>query len=93
MKPIDGSNWLRRPWRLMSHGDCYRHYCKRTELYEENLIVSRSSDKCYKVTRWKIPHSPFAKPTIVVCSFRNWREVEYYAQQGIEYIKEISNTK
>ena len=83
MKAIDGSNWLRRPWKLMSHGECYRHYSKRNELYEENLMVVRTSDKCFKVTFWKIPFSPFQKPTMELHSFRSWREVEYYSQNGI----------
>lgn len=83
MKAIDGSNWLHKPWQLMSHGECYRHYCKRGELYEDNLMVVRTSDKVYKVTRWKIPFLPFQKPTLEIFSFRSWREVEYYSQNGV----------
>lgn len=82
MKAIGGSNWLGKPYRLMSHGECYRHYCVRGEQYEENLMIVRTSDKCYKVTYWKIPYSPFKKSTVSVFSFRNWREVVYFAMNG-----------
>ncbi len=84
MKAIDGSNWLRRPWKLISHNECYRHYVKREETYEENFMVVRTSDKCYRVTRWKTHYTRYPKPIVYMQSFRTWGEVEYYASRGIK---------
>ncbi|MDE6474332.1 MAG: hypothetical protein K2L70_04470 [Clostridia bacterium] len=82
-KAIDGTNWLRKPWKRMSHNDYYRHYVKRTDTYEENLVVVRTSDKCYRVTRWKVYFTPYPKPSIYAQSFRSWGDVAYYASREI----------
>lgn len=79
MKAIDGSNWLTRPWKLISHNDYYRHYCKRTDMYEENFVVVRTSDKCYRVTRWRVHYSSLIKPRLAIRSFRYWLGVVDYA--------------
>lgn len=89
MQAIDGANWLRKPWKLMSHNENYRHYVKRDETCEENIVVVRTSDKCYRLWRWRVPFEPFKKPTMIIYTFRSWREVEYYSGKEIEYIKEI----
>ena len=83
MKKIDGSNWLRKPWKRMSHNDYYRYYVKRTEECEYHFTVIRTSDKCYRCTRWTTPFVPFMKSTVSILSCRSWREVEYFADNGV----------
>lgn len=81
MKEIDGSNWITySTWRLMSHNAYYRHYIRRTEKFEENLIVARTSDKCYRCVRWRVPYSSLLKRSIVFRSFRSWINVIDYSK-------------
>ncbi len=82
-KAIDGSNWLRSPWKLMSFNNYYRHYCKRTDKYEDNLVVVRTSDKCFRVERWRVFYSSLYKPVFAMYSFRSWVNVVDYAAEEV----------
>ena len=84
MKEIDGSNWITySTWRLMSHNAYYRHYVKRTNEHEENLIIIRTSDQCYRCTRWRVPFSSLKTSIIEIASFRSWINVVDYSKLEI----------
>lgn len=84
MKKIDGSNWITSSsWRLMSFNQYYRHYVRRMNSYEENFVVIRTSDKCYRVTRWSVPFSSLRTSIIEIASFRSWIKVVDYSKLEI----------
>ncbi len=83
MIPINKGSWLYKPWRLMSYNEYYRHYqyIERTYGVEQNLLVVRTSDKCFKVTNWRIVFRGGVNVSnIELCSFRSFGEVRKYAR-------------
>ena len=81
MKAIDSWNWLSKPWLLMSHNEFYRHYQYRDTKHniDQNLIVVRTSDKCYKVVNWRTTFNVKSMSKIELCSVRSWTEFKGYA--------------
>lgn len=81
MTPIGKSCWLYQPWKLMSHNECYRHYQYIDGKYgvEQNLLIVRTSEKCYKVTNWRTVYG-VRMSKIEMSSFRSFFEVRQYAR-------------
>ena len=82
MIPINKGAWLYKPWRLMSYNEYYRHYQYFDKKYsiEQNLLIVRTSDKCFKVTNWRLDLNFKGASKLELQSFRSFTEVRQYAR-------------
>ena len=81
MISIDYWNRLDNPWALMCYNEYFRHYQYRDTKHniDQNLIVVRTSDKCYKVVNWRTTFNVQSMSKIELISFRSWTEFKHYA--------------
>ena len=66
----------------MSYNEYYRHYQYFDKAYsiEQNLLIVRTSDKCFKVTNWRVSWNFKGASKLELQSFRSFTEVQQYAR-------------
>lgn len=86
MKEIGITCYLYRPYKRYSGNEYYTHYSyiNKESQYEQNLMIIRTSDKCYKVIAWRVSFNLYPRPTIEMKTFRSWEQVRYYSKKLIE---------